>query len=288
MKNLWNIEIEKEFFKASLTKGFATKENLFYHFGKDYLAYIPKTQENNRQTLNSRNSLIGSFTETWCENLINEMLKDTGLYAIKNVICPEIGLPKNSGADVAICTRKDQFLKPEEIIMIFEVKMSIINNYKYVSKNRIDFIGDYKTHKGNPSLLRSDSMLKAIGKSINIRVSGKESSKIPIVIIGNSPITKHYVNKVDYLKSAGVVQEFISLYPNPIDSDCITDTPGRGFKTYSNINEFHKSINKLLEQDMNYFSSMISKQALGSIILTASKQKTDIERAESFLKLIRR
>ncbi len=50
--------------------------------------------------------------------------------------------------------------------------MSIVSNYKFTQPNKVEFIGDYKQHKGNPSLLRSDSMLKAIGKSINIRVSG--------------------------------------------------------------------------------------------------------------------
>ena len=61
-------------------------------------------------------------------------------------------------------------------------------------------LGDYKQHKGNPSLLRSDSMLKAIGKSINIRVSGIASAKIPIIVLGNSPITDSYVKKLIFLK----------------------------------------------------------------------------------------
>ena len=39
-------------------------------------------------------------------------------------------------------------------------------------------------------------MLKAIGKSINIRVSRYKASKIPIIILGNTPITESYFNKV--------------------------------------------------------------------------------------------
>ena len=72
-------------------------------------------------------------------------------------------------------------------------KTSIAWNWDYYPlTNELKCIGDYTTHKGNPGLLRSDTMLKAIGKSINVRVSSFKSSKIPIVILGNTPITRSY------------------------------------------------------------------------------------------------
>jgi len=46
-------------------------------------------------------------------------------------------------------------------------------------------------------LLRSDSMLKGIGKSINIRVSSFKAATIPIIVMGNTPITNSYYPKVD-------------------------------------------------------------------------------------------
>jgi len=49
----------------------------------------------------------------------------------------------------------------------------------------------------NPGLLRSDSMLKGIGKSINIRVSSFQAATIPIIVMGNTPITNSYYPKVD-------------------------------------------------------------------------------------------
>ena len=67
--------------------------------------------------------------------------------------------------------------------------------------------GLYNT-SGQSGLLRSDSMLKAIGKSINIRVSNYKASNIPIIIIGNTPITNNYYSKVDHLKTAGIIQGF--------------------------------------------------------------------------------
>lgn len=165
--------------------------------------------------------------------------------------------------------------------------MSIVSNYKYDKKqNNISFIGDYKSHKGNPSLLRSDSMLKAIGKSINIRVSGPASTKIPIVVLGNSPITDTYKNKVDFLKTSGVIQGFLSLNPHPTDSVFIKTTPKSGFQTINNLQKLQEFLSTLIKSELNFFSSMISKSNLGKIISIAAQEKTDILRAEKFLSLI--
>jgi hypothetical protein len=42
------------------------------------------------------------------------------------VISEEIGLTKESKADLAICKTNEVFQKPENILLIVEVKMSII------------------------------------------------------------------------------------------------------------------------------------------------------------------
>ncbi len=286
--SLWNIETEKDFFIKAITGGFASVKDLFYKFNKDFYAYIKNDQENNGQTLQSRNSLIGNYTETWCENLLAPFARKMNLFAIKDVVCPEIGLSKQSSADVAICTKNSKEQDAENIKLIIEVKMSIVNNYQYINKRNITYIGDYKSHKGNPSLLRSDSMLKAIGKSINIRVSGFSSATIPIIIIGNSPITKSYVDKVDFLKKAGVIQGFFSINPDPTESDHIIETENKGFQTINDLRSFEQIIEDIIQTQMNYFSSMISRHCLGEIIKVASQEKNNIDKAEKFLELIRK
>lgn len=164
--------------------------------------------------------------------------------------------------------------------------MSIVNNYKF-SNGEINFVGDYTTHRGTPSILRSDSMLKAIGKSINIRVSGKSLENIIIIIIGNSPITEHYVKKVDFLKRSGIIQNFISLYPNPT-TNSIENTPNKGFQTFFDYIKLSNFISNIIESKSYYFSSMMSKQNLGEIISIASKEANNVLKAEKFLKLIRK
>lgn len=282
----WNNQIEKQFFTDAL-KSFAAPEQLFYHLVDGYFAYVPKGSNAEGQTLQSRNSLIGQFTEKWCKDLLQPIAKKLKLYAVNGVVCEELGLSRQSSADLAFCTTNKIDQKAENIKLLFEIKMSIVSNYRFTKPNKIQLIGDYTQHKGNPSLLRSDSMLKAIGKSINIRVSGIESSKIPIIILGNSPITESYIKKVDFLQQSGVIQGFWSLNPKPTDGQFTQNSPKLGFETITNEKQLLDNCKNLVENDLNYFSTMISKPQLGKIIKVASQEKNDIARAEKFLMLIR-
>ena len=282
----WNNNTEIQFFNEAL-KNFASPEQLFYHLKEGYFAYVPKGSDAEGKTLQSRNSLIGQYTEKWCKTILEPIAKELGLCAVNSVVCEELGLSKQSSADLAFCTTNNAFQKSENIKLIFEIKMSVVSNYKVTHPNKIEYIGDYKQHKGSPALLRSDSMLKAIGKSINIRVSGIASTKIPIIVLGNSPIADSYIKKVDFLKTSGVIQGFWSLNTKPTDSDYIKNTPQLGFQTILNKEQLLNNCKELLTNDMNYFSSMISKLKLGEIIRIASQENTDIEKAEKFLTFIR-
>jgi hypothetical protein len=92
---------------------------------------------------------------------------------------------------------------------------------------------------------------------------------------------------VDFLKTSGVVQGFWSLNPNPTNSDYVKNTPNLGFQTILNEEQLLYNCKELVTNDMNYFSSMISKMKLGEIIRVASQETTDIAKAEKFLNLIR-
>lgn len=208
-------------------------------------------------------------------------------YAVNSVVCDELGLTRQSSADLAFCTTNAINQSHENIKLLFEIKMSVVSNYKFTQSDEIIFVGDYKQHKGNPSLLRSDSMLKAIGKSINIRVSGLASTKIPIIVLGNSPITDSYQKKVDFLKTSGVIHGFWSLNPSPTNTDFIKETQKVGFQTIQSTDIILRLCKELVTTNMNYFSSMVSKVKLGEIIRIASTENTDIAKAEKFLTLIR-
>ena len=283
---LWNNDTEIQFFTEAL-KNFASPEQLFYNLQGGYYAYVPEGADAEGQTLQSRNSLIGQFTEKWSKTLFEPIAEQLGLFAVNSVVCEELGLTRQSIADLAFCTTNKTTQQPENIKLLFEIKMSVVSNYKFTQSKKVDFVGDYKQHKGNPSLLRSDSMLKAIGKSINIRVSGIASTKIPIIILGNSPITDSYIKKVDFLKTSGVIQGFWSLNPQPTNTDFVKLTPKQGFQTIQSPDKILQLCKVLVETDLNYFSSMIAKTKLGEIIRIANQEITDIAKAEKFLTLIR-
>ena len=303
----WSENTERTFFLESL-KSFLTPEKLFYSIENKFYAYSPKSKSTKGLVLQSRNSLIGQYTEKWCRVFLEPIAESIGLYCINSVVCPEVRLTHSTDADIAFCSTKDRYQSPNNIKIIFEVKMSIVNNYIYHSEiNNVLFCGDFTTHKGNPSILRSDSMLKAIGKSINIRVSGSESAHIPIIILGNSPISKSYIQKVDLLKESGVIQKFISLYPEPTGKLFLRSTPQKGFETFFSYQDLHNYIKKIVLEEITFFSyqdlhnyikkivleeitffsSMISKKRLGEIIRISSWKGTDIDIAERFLKLLK-
>lgn len=291
MPELWTKEKEIEFFMNS--RKFATTEQLFYVSDDDqYFAYWPKTYRGVKNTLQSRNSLIGNFTEKFSVDLLQNFANKHSWFAVQGIVCDEIGLSRLSNADVAICKTKETNQKPENILILFEVKMSIVWNWKLINNNgeeELVCLGDYKTHKGNPGLLRSDSMLKAIGKSINIRVSDYAASRIPIIILGNTPITQSYCKKVDFLNKAGIIQGFWSVNPKPLDNDGdnIKETDKGGFYRMDSYNELESHLENLLEEPKEFFSSMKSKKGLGRIIEIAN-QESDIEKkAQKFLELIR-
>jgi len=289
MSTLWKKEQEKDFFIKSLE--FATLEQLFYVTkDKKYLAYWPKNYDGVKTTLQSRNSLIGSYTEKWSTDLFSEIAKDVGGYSVHGVISEEIGLTNQSPADVAICKTKDVIQKPQNILMIVEVKMSVVWNWEFIAKNKdLVCIGDYKTHQGNPGLLRSDTMLKSIGKSINIRVSSFSASKIPIIIIGNTPITKSYYEKVDYLKRNGIIQGFWSINPSPLDNngENIKSTSHKGFYRFDDYEELKQNVLNLLKEEREFFSSMQTRKKLGEMIGIANKETTYEAKAQKFLALLR-
>ena len=286
MPSLWTKDKEVEFFTETLKS--STAKRLF-NIGDDghYYAYWPKTYSGKKSTLQSRNALIGSFTEQYSVDLLEGFVTSKGLFAVQGVVCDEIGLTKQSPADVAICTSRNKCQRAENIRALFEVKMSIVWNWELIN-GEIRCLGDYTTHNGNPGLLRSDSMLKAIGKCTIIRVSGHTATKIPIIILGNTPITDSYKSKADGLKKAGIIQGFWSVNPNPLDNnDSIKHTDDDGFVRMDTYSELKSYLNALLTNELEFFSSRIGKRGLGRIIETASQGSSDEQKAEIFLSLIR-
>lgn len=289
--DLWSKDREIDFFIKSLE--IATPEQLFYttRDGKHY-AYWPKKYEGVKTTLQSRNTFIGAYTEKWSQEVLGKIAKKLNAHTVRSVVCEELELTKASPADVAICKTNSVFQKPEDIIAIFEVKMSIVWNWELLKNNSeysLKCLGDYKTHQGTPGLLRSDSMLKAIGKSISVRIASLNSARIPIIILGNTPVTKSYYTKVDNLKNYGIIQGFWSLNPAPLDNngENIKSTENVGFIRFDSFSEFKDHLLNLLKEERMFFAGMRTKRELGTFVEIANKEETYEKKAEKFLSLMR-
>lgn len=288
MRPLWNRDTEIDFFKKSLD--LTTVGQLFYKTSDNrYLAYWPKGYEGPKTTLQSRNAFIGDFTEKWSLNILKDFASKIEAFVVQNVICDEIELKRNSPADLAFCKTNNRVQRPQDIIMLFEVKMSVVWNWEFLQKNgELRCLGDYTTHQGNPGLLRSDTMLKAIGKSINVRVSGLNATRIPIVVLGNTPITESYYEKVNHLKKFGIIQGFWSLNPKPRDEILtLKNTENFGFIKMDSYEELIGNLNELLKEEREFFSGMKTKKQLGKIIEIANREETYEKKAEKFLSLLR-
>lgn len=287
MQNLWNPKTESSFFEKAL-RDFASPEQFFYLTQDNrYLAYWPKGYGGRKSTLQSRNSFIGKFTETWTRELIESCVKSRNLFAVQGAVCEGIGLTHLSPADVVIARKNEVRLVPEDIVVIFEVKMSVVWNWE-LREDKLVCLGDYKTYKGTPGLLRSDSMLKAIGKAINIRVSSPRAATIPIIVIGNTPIQPSYVEKVDHLKTSGIIQGFWSVNPKPLDeADTLDATGAKGFVRFDTYESFQHALVELISAELNFFAGMKSKEELGRFIESANTESTYTQKAETFLRLLK-
>ena len=286
---LWSRKQEKIFFEKS--RNFASYDQLFYRTNDDrFVAYWPKGYDGPKSTLQARNSLIGNYTEKWVSDLIKHLLEDKNLYVVQQAQIPAIGISRKSPADIAIATQNKKVLMPDEVKLIFEVKMSLVWNWEYdVQTSHIREIGDYRTHQGRPSFTRSDSILKAIGKCIDIRVSNFKSSKIPLIVLGNAPLSNGFCKKADYLKKAGIIQGFWSLNPFPLNhGNTRKRSHKNGFLRMDNTDEFNMSLDKLFNQELNFFSGMQNPKKLGQLIELANREKTYQEKGLKFINLLKR
>jgi len=78
--------------------------------------------------------------------------------------------------------------------------------------------------------------------------------------------------------------------PNPLDnnSDNLKQTPANGFIRMDSYDELRQSLNSLLSEKCEFFSSMKSRKELGEIIEIANKELDFESKAEKFLSLIRK
>lgn len=282
---LWREECERDFLETTNATKYANVYcpncNFSYQsvFKKSEVKSCPECGKKLKMsTPNGRNRPISNYTEEFAKNVIEKALDNANYnnyIAKRDVICDELGLNSRSEADIAIVVddnRKGRVYKPEEIKLIFEVKMSLVWNWEPNDQNVPVVDADYDNHEGRPSIYRTDSILKAIGKGTILR-SYIDSHKIPYLVIGNCPPPRGYIDKIDGLSDIGILQKFISINPNPLivdksdaeDRDPKT-TEKMGYLRIDDLDELSELLIKYLEIEQVFLGKMISLNNLGRII----------------------
>lgn len=252
---MWTKGDEVSFFRWAIPQyGIG---QLFYPLGDGrQVAYIPRNVQAQGTVLQGRNTPIGDYTENWCLERIGPLVNGFGLHLVRKVICQEANLSGNSPADLAICTSPERRQPLNGIKLIFEVKMSIVWNWLF-AQDELQCIGDYNSHRGQPGTLRSDSMLKAIGKAAIVRLSTEAARAIPIVVLSNTPMRESYYPKVDSLVAGGLFQGCWSLNPRPTDVPSSEDVPrstGGGFLRMENMNQLSENLSQVLSSRGRFVS----------------------------------
>lgn len=244
---------------------------------------------------NQRNAIVADATERFALQLFQYVVSNSdelrGKFFVKrNVECPQLELRGRTKADLAILDKNlDGPVTPERMKCIFEVKMSIIWNWS--ESDRTQPIADYDSHAGRPSIYRTDSILKAIGKAAITRAC-KGSERIPFIVVGNTPPPVEYRDKVDGTVRSGLIQRWISLTSAPlvVKKELLQTKRNPketfGFLKIDSTGELEEMFVNILTKEWRYMGAMIEPKEIGGIIRRLDLTKTDEEIGEAFLKLM--
>jgi len=292
---LWNVDVERNMLTDSM---FATvycdsaKGGCGYTERAIFRGHSAKCPVCGKATLgvstfNQRNAIVADLTEHFAVSVFDRAINNSktlsGKFFVKrNIVSPKLELRGTTSADMAILNRDTSGpVPPEAIECIFEVKMSIIWNW--AENNRSRPVADYDAHAGRPSIYRTDSILKAIGKTAITR-SCLGSERIPFIVVGNTPPPPNYRDKVDGTVRAGLVQKWISLTPNPLLVSP-TNSPARrnpketvGFLRIDSITELQGLLTAILAREWQYVGAMVEAKMIGEIIksLNLSQKPEDV------------
>jgi hypothetical protein len=242
---------------------------------------------------NQRNAIVADATERFALSLFSHAVNTSptmsGKFFVKrDVVCPQLELQGATSADMAILNRDmDGPVSPETIECILEVKMSIIWNWAEGDRHRP--IADYDGHAGRPSIYRTDSILKAIGKAAITR-SCPGSETIPFIVVGNTPPPPNYRDKVDGTVTAGLIQKWLSLVPNPLFVEPARLAAKRnpkqtaGFLRIDSVSELQDLLGKILTTEWKYVGAMVEPKKIGEIIKSLDLSRTPEEIGYEFLK----
>ena len=293
---LWSVDVERSLVEESMLTtiycnscGFSEKA-----FFRDKSPNCPVCKDTlSVGNTNKRNAVVGSRTETFALSLLQSVVKglreDLGqdLFAKRGVICPALGLKGQSAADLAILNQDlDGPVPASSVRCLIEVKMSFIWNWK---KDLTQPFADYDGCSGRPSIFRTDSILKAIGKAAITRgYPGGE--RVPFIVVVNTPPPVGYRENIGKTVNSGLIQKWISLTPNPLAVKP-SDSPAKrnpksspGFLRIDTVSELQELLLPLLGSQLHHISAMVEAEEIGRLIKSLDFSGSPEQVGQEFLK----
>ena len=297
-QRLWNHVVERKTVDPAMLATIYCKANCGFSekafFGMHKKCPACKVAGLSVSAFNHRNAPVAHETEKFALRLIQSAIdKSPDLagrhFAKRGVICSQLGLKGNSGADVAILNRDLKGPVPIDAIeCLFEIKMSVIWNWH--EKNLAHPIADYDGHAGRPSIYRTDSILKATGKAAITR-SYPGSEHIPFVVVGNTPPPNMYRANVDGTVQSGLIQKWLSLTPNPLVVEPFKSPDRRnpkqtdgGFLRIDAMQELQDLLVSLLNHEWRYMGAMTDAGKIGRLIQSLDLNRSASEVGDEFLR----
>ena len=280
MGELWSAKVEQSMVEDSMLQTVYCDKQCGYSIRSFFNGKSAKCAKCGSglkvNTLNGRNANVSGKTENFALELLKSVAKDISseldqkVFAKRGVECPNLGLTGRSKADLALLSQDMEGPVPVVAIKcLLEVKMSFIWNWK--EGDLAKPVADYDGHQGKPSIFRTDSILKAIGKAAITR-SYRGSERIPFVVVGNSPLPPGYRENVDKTVNGGLIQKWISITPKPLvvsPQDSPTERNPKssaGFLRIDQEDELRSLLKNLLNGKSQYLSAMVDPEKLGKLI----------------------
>ncbi len=280
---MWRKETEEQFFRWAIAERRCNLKTLFYKVGNRHLFYLPTGIKGRGEVKQGRNPLVGEFTEKWAERFLSPMVNELGFHLVRSANIPAWRLVGQRAADLAICRAPGKEQTPDSVIALLEVKMSIVWNWEWQpERGTVTCIGDFLTHQGRPSALRSDTVLKALGKAIEVRGMGFSGA---FIILCNTPVANDYFQQIDGCKQTGIVQGFFSVNPQPTEDEQHNPkrSPKGGFYRWDEPAEVKESLREMLSEQRHFFSGFLPLSVLGQLIENACREATLSQKARRFL-----
>ena len=298
---LWTVDVERDILTDTMfatiycdrTKGGCGHTERAVFRGRSGKCPICGKAAIGVSAFNQRNAVVADITERFALDLFSQAVSISpelsGKFFVKrNVVCSQLELRGATAADMAILNDDIKGPVPaKNIECIFEIKMSVIWNWAEGDKSHP--LADYDAHAGRPSIYRTDSILKAIGKAAITR-SCQGSERIPFIVVANTPPPPNYRDKVDGTVKAGLIQKWISLTPNPLIVEparlSTRRNPKRttGFMRIDTVSELQELLTTTLTTDWQYIGAMVEAKKIGALIKSLDLSRTPEHVGYEFLK----